>query len=200
MIFCDRIIIVEGKYDKIKLENIIDATIITTEGFGIFNDQQKREYIRKIAKKKGIAVLTDSDSAGFEIRNYIKNICGNTDIINVYIPQIKGKEKRKTTSGKEGILGVEGMSEKVILEAFKRAGIENTNSGKADKKITKQDMFKFKLSGFTNSKADRVDLAKFLNIPQNISSNAFLDVVNSLYSYNEFERQVKLWRQEADKK
>ncbi len=190
-------VVVEGKYDKIKLSNIIDATIIVTNGFSVFRDKEKRKLISLLAKKYGIIVMTDSDSAGNMIRSHIKKICPDGKIINVYIPQILGKEKRKATASKEGYLGVEGMSEKVIEEALNKSGV--TVSTEIKKKITKNDLFKLKLSGQSNSNEKRQSFLLFSGLPTGLSSSAFLDAVNALYDYEEFVKAVELWQSEEDK-
>ncbi len=192
-------VIVEGKYDKITLENIIDAPIIKTDGFRIFSQKDKCDYIRALAKKNGIVVLTDSDNAGQLIRSYLKKICGDSKIVNVYIPQIKGKEKRKTTASKEGFLGVEGMNEEVIKNAFSRSNV-SFDYIKRDDIVTKQDFYLYGLSGRENSASIRKNLASFLELPKNISSSAMLDAINSLYGKTEFERRLLLWQQDTDKK
>ena len=188
-------IIVEGKYDKIVLENIVDATIITTDGFGVFKNAEKRELIKLLAHKCGIVVITDSDSAGAVIRSHLKQICPEDSIINVYIPQLIGKEKRKTKPSKEGLLGVEGMTQQVLLEALSRSGITGGEiTRKRDKKITKTTFFSLGLSGGKNSSYLRESLAEYLKLPKNISANAFLDCINAIYDYNEFIEAVDLWQ------
>lgn len=191
--------VVEGKYDKITLSNIIDATIITTDGFGIFKNKEKTALIRAYAQKTGIIIMTDSDSAGAQIRAHLKNICAEGKIINVYIPQLKGKEKRKTDESREGYLGVEGMTKECVISALKRSGVfgEETDNFK---KITKTDLFSLGLSGCQNSTKLRISLQKHLDLPDNLSSNAFLDAVNTLYTYDEFFEEVKKWEREEDKK
>lgn len=200
MISVDIPIIVEGKYDKIKLSSFIDGVIIATDGFRIFKDTEKRDYIRKVASEKGIIVATDSDSAGAVIRSHIKNICPNGKIINVYLPQIKGKEKRKDKASAEGFLGLEGIDIDLLEKAFINSGVgiikENLNS----KTITKKDLFLFGLSGRDNSAVLRKEFALFVNLPTNLSSNAFLDALNTVLAYNEFLEAVEKWRHETDKK
>lgn len=197
-------VIVEGKYDKITLENIIDATIIATNGFSIFKNEEKRKLIKTLAEKNGIVVMTDSDSAGAVIRSHIKQICAKDSIINVYIPQLKGKEKRKDKRSKEGLLGVEGMTQEIILNALRRSGVVCENTTKAnDKKVSKTLLFELGLSGGENSSFLRDDLAKFLDIPTGVSANAFLDCVNAIFEYDEFIKAVNLWqksKQDAVKK
>ena len=190
MIKLDIPIIVEGKYDKITLENIIDAPIFKTDGFGIFKNAEKRGLIRQLAEKKGIIVMTDSDSAGNLIRSHLKGIVGEEKIINVYIPQIEGKEKRKSVSSKEGYLGVEGMTEETVLAALEKSGVFSGTGIKAKEKITKQQLFALGLSGNQNAKQKREEAAEKLGLPKGLSSNAFLDALNALYTYEEFFKAV----------
>ena len=162
-------IIVEGKYDKITLENVVDALIIPTDGFSVFKDKEKCKLIRTLAQKFGVIVITDSDSAGNMIRAHIKNIVGDSEIINVYVPQIKGKEKRKVKPGKEGVLGVEGMTPEILISAFEKSGVTGKSVEKKTEKITKTDLFERGLSGCENSAERRQELLKKLELPQNLS-------------------------------
>ncbi len=201
MIKLNQAVIVEGKYDKIKLANFIDATIIPTNGFGIFNDKQKRELIKLLAENTGIIVMTDSDSAGNMIRSHLKQICPIGTITNVYVPQLLGKEKRKSKPSKEGLLGVEGLSEDIILKALYRSGIANSEKTlKKGKAVTKNDLYTLGLSGGENSSILREELAKHLHLPLGMTTNAFLDCVNAVFEYDDFIKAVTLWQQEADKK
>lgn len=186
-------VIVEGKYDKITLENVIDTLIIPTNGFGIFKDREKCAMIRSLAKKNGIIIMTDSDSAGAVIRSYLKKIIGDSEIINVYIPQLKGKEKRKSAGSKEGFLGVEGMTPEIIEEALKKSGVF-CDKAETLKKITKADMFKFGLSGCKDSGEKRKSFLKYLSLPENLSSSAMLDVMNNMFTAEEFAIIFSLWR------
>lgn len=179
-------VIVEGKYDKITLENVIDALIIPTNGFSVFKDSQKRDLIRLLAKEKGVIVMTDSDNAGNLIRAYIKKIVGDSRIINVYVPSLKGKEKRKTKASKEGLLGVEGMSPEMIEEALKRSGVIGRKVPRNTRKITKNDMYLLGLSGRDNSALKRKRLLRKIELPESLSSSAMIDIVNTLYTYEEF--------------
>ena len=192
MIKIDKVIIVEGRYDKIKLSSMIDGIIIETEGFGIFKDKDKQKLIRKLAETKGIAILTDSDSAGFVIRNFITSIVPKEYITNVYIPDIYGKEKRKDSPSKEGKLGVEGVSAEILKEAFKKAGIgvsqRETNERK---KITLNDFFDDGLTGDTQSKRKRTDLLKKLDLPERMSTKAMLDILNTFITYDEYKKLVE---------
>lgn len=201
MIKLNEAVIVEGKYDKITLENIIDATIITTNGFSIFKDKQKCQLISRLAQKNGIIVMTDSDSAGMLIRSHLKQICPDGNIINVYVPQLIGKEKRKTKQSKQGLLGVEGLDKQVIIEALARSGITGqVCASKSKKSITKTQLYTLGLSGGENSSFLRDDLAEYLDLPKGLSANAFLDCLNAVYDYDEFLKAVQQWQQDADKK
>ncbi len=200
LIKLNQVVVVEGKYDKITLSNIIDAIIITTDGFGIFKNKEKISLIKAFAKTKGIVVMTDSDSAGAQIRGYLKGICCEGEITNVYIPQLKGKEKRKAEYSKEGYLGVEGMSREIVSEALKRSGVICSEAEENLNKITKTDLFSVGLSGGKNSAFLRKKLLKFLRLPDNLSANAFLDAINTLFTYEEFFEEVKKWQQEEGKK
>lgn len=192
MIKIDKVIIVEGRYDKIKLSSMIDGIIIETEGFGIFKDKDKQKLIRKLAETKGIAILTDSDSAGFVIRNFISSIVPKEYITNVYIPDIYGKEKRKDSPSKEGKLGVEGISAEILKEAFKKAGIGVSQSETNErKKITLNDFFDDGLTGDTQSKRKRTDLLKKLDLPERMSTKAMLDILNTFITYDEYKKLVE---------
>lgn len=192
MIKTDRAVIVEGRYDKIKLTNILDAQIIETGGFSIFNDGEKRAFIKRLAETKGIIIITDSDAAGFKIRNYIKNFSKNGDIINVYIPDILGKEKRKNTYSKERKLGVEGMDDSVLLEAFKKAGITADSSAPDENRrlITKTDLYLDGFNGTDNSCEKRRKLLTLLSLPKRLSSSAMLDALNSFYTFEQYKQAV----------
>lgn len=186
-------VIVEGKYDKKTLENVIDALIIPTNGFGIFKDKDKCQMIRTLAEKFGVIVICDSDSAGNLIRAHIKNIVGDSKITNVYIPQIKGKEKRKSKGGKEGLLGLEGMPPEIIMEALEKSGVVGVGETGEGPKVTKTDMFLRGLSGGSDSKERRKILLERLSLPDNLSPNAMLDIINTIMTYDEFCEVTKDW-------
>lgn len=180
-------VIVEGKYDIIKLSNMIDGLIIKTDGFGIFKDKEKQKLIRRLAKEKGIIILTDSDSAGFMIRSFISNVVKKENIINVYVPDVYGKEKRKTTAGKEGKIGVEGMSEQVLLEAFEKAGVFCSKSEQEQRRlITNVDLFEWGFSGRADSKQRRRLLLKKLELPERLSTSSLVKILNTFVLYEEF--------------
>ena len=200
MIRLNQAVIVEGKYDKITLENLIDATILVTDGFGIFKDTEKRRLIKTLAETCGIIILTDSDQAGQQIRRFIKNICADGQVQNVYIPQLKGRERRKSAPSKEGFLGVEGMTVSVLEEAFRKSGILQEKVPGNRPKITKNDLYFMGLSGCENSAAARAELSAYLHLPQGLSPSVFLDLVNTFYSAKEFEEKVESWHRDTDKK
>lgn len=178
-------VIVEGKYDKIKLSNILDAFIIETNGFAIFKDKPKLSFIKKLAKERGIIILTDSDHAGFMIRNYISSGVPKEQIKNVYIPDIFGKEKRKDTPSKEGKLGVEGMTKEVILASFEKAGVSSTSSV-CDNPITTVDFYDLGLTGGANSKAKRKAVCKVLDLPEFLSTSSLISCINNFMTKEEF--------------
>jgi len=188
-------IIVEGTYDKIKLDQIVDATIIMTNGFAIFKDKQKMKLIRKLAETTGIVVLTDSDRAGFLIRNYINKCIPPEYVKHAYIPEIKGVEKRKAVPGKEGLLGVEGIQNIFIQEALRNAGCiidgdeENLVANK--RLITKLDLYEDGFTGKANSHELRNKLIKKMGLPSKISTNALLKVLNILYGYDGYKEMIK---------
>ena len=186
MIKIEQAIIVEGKYDKIKLSSIIDAVIITTDGFNIFKDKEKLELIKYYAEKTGIIIMTDSDSAGFLIRNHIRGAIKNGKIINVYVPDIMGKEKRKIKPSAEGKLGVEGIDCKIILDAFDKAGVMSS-AAESRVRLTKTDQFELGLSGGKNSSEKRKKLLKFLRLPSLLTPNSMLEVLNTMMDRKELE-------------
>ena len=174
-------IVVEGRYDKNTLSQIVDAPIFETSGFGIMKDKDQLELLRRVAKKRGLVVFTDSDGAGFVIRNFLKSAIDGAYLKHAYIPDIPGKEKRKAAPGKEGKLGVEGMRPDIIVEALRRAGA--TIEGETEKKtggLTKQDMMELGLSGGKDSSQKRLELLKKLELPAHMSANAMLQALNLL--------------------
>ena len=179
-------IVVEGRYDKNTLSQIVDAPILETSGFGIFKDKQQMSLLRRVAESRGLIVFTDSDGAGFVIRNHIKSAIPGKYLKHAYIPDIPGKEKRKAAPGKEGKLGVEGMSREIIIESLRRAGatIEGEEAPQS-RQITKQDLMSLGLSGGPDAGAKRLALLKKLNLPEHMSPNAMLQALNLLYSLEE---------------
>ena len=185
-------IVVEGRYDKNTLSQIVDAPILETSGFGIFKDKEQMALLRRVAETRGLIVFTDSDGAGFVIRNHLKSAIPAKYLKHAYIPDIYGKEKRKAAPGKEGKLGVEGMKREVILESLRRAGAtfegEDVPAGTAE--ITKADLMDLGLYG-PGSNERRAALVKKLGFPEKISTNAFLQAVNLLYTLEELKESVK---------
>lgn len=184
-------ILVEGRYDKNTLSQIVDAPILETAGFGIFKDKKQMQLLRQVAEKRGLIVFTDSDGAGFVIRNHIKSAIPGKFLKHAYIPDIMGKERRKAAPGKEGKLGVEGMSREIILDALRHCGatIEGENAPRTNE-ITKQDLMELGLSGGPDASAKRLALLKKLNLPEHMSANAMLQAVNLLYSREELTNLV----------
>ena len=185
-------IVVEGRYDKNTLSQIVDAPILETSGFGIFKDKQQLALLRRVAENRGLIVFTDSDGAGFVIRNHLKSVIPAKFLKHAYIPDIYGKEKRKAAPGKEGKLGVEGMRPEIILDALRKAGATMDGEQVSSRQqITKQDLMELGLSGGKDSSALRLQLLKKLDRPQHMSANAMLQALNLLYSLEELVEIVE---------
>ena len=190
-IYLKQPVIVEGRYDKIKLQSFIGSLIIATDGFRIFKDREKRYMIRTLGKKYGLIILTDSDKGGLVIRNHLKSIAGGCKMTQLYIPQIIGKESRKAKPGKENLLGVEGMEISLLKNIFAANGLtEETADMPPKEQITKQDFYADGLSGRENSELRRKAFMEKLGVPSYLSANALLDVCNSLLSREEYQRMV----------
>ncbi|MDE6834159.1 MAG: DUF4093 domain-containing protein [Ruminococcus sp.] len=190
MIKINQAIIVEGKYDKIKLSSVVDAVIIVTDGFRIFKDSEKLALIRYYARKTGIIILTDSDSAGRKIRGYIKGAVKDGQIINVYIPDIFGKEKRKEKPSAEGKLGVEGINKDILIKSFEKSGIHSEEITRK-KDITKYTLYELGLSGGKNSRQLRENLQKSLDLPSIMSTGSLIEVLNTMMTSQELSEYVK---------
>jgi len=186
----NKAIVVEGKYDKIKLSSIFNAVIIVLDGFGIYKDKEKMALLRYYAKTLGIIILTDSDSAGFRLRGYLKGAIKG-DIRHVYIPDVFGKEKRKIKPSAEGKLGVEGMEKDIILKAFENAGI-SFDSKKIHSDITKTTLYELGLTGKSNSSALREKLLKSLGLPSLLTTNSMLEVLNTMMTKDELCAKINL--------
>lgn len=189
------VIVVEGRYDKNALAQVVDATVITLGGFSVFNDKEKLAFLRRLAEKQGLIVLTDSDGAGFVIRNYLKGTLPKELIKQAYIPDVQGKERRKRHAGKEGKLGVEGMKPEVLLSVLERAGAtfldgEGENASLKDP-ITKADLFALGLTGGPDSAAKRQALLRKLDLPEHLNANGMLEALNLLYDRETLEQAVK---------
>jgi ribonuclease M5 len=185
-------IVVEGRYDKNTLSQIVDAPILETNGFGIFKDKEQMALLRKVAEVRGLVIFTDSDGAGFVIRNHIKCAIPAQFLKHAYTPDILGKERRKAKAGKEGKLGVEGMTRDIILESLRRAGatFEGVNTASDNAEITKADLMDLGLYG-PGSNVNRLALIKKLGFPEKMSNNAFLQAVNLLYSVDELSSIIQ---------
>ena len=183
------VIVVEGRYDKNALSQVVDAVIIETSGFGIFNDAEKRKLLQTMAEARGLIVLTDSDGAGFVIRNYIRGCVDPKLVKHAYIPDIYGKERRKSAPSREGKLGVEGMKPQVLLDALMRAGatFDDEENKKAAPRISKADMYARGLSGRDGSAEKRARLIKQLGLPERLTADGLLDVLNATMSREEFQ-------------
>jgi ribonuclease M5 len=183
------VIVVEGRYDKHRVTQAVNATIITTSGFSILNNKEKVSLLRRLAEKRGLIILTDTDRAGFFIRNRLKSMLSDTNIKHAYIPDVKGTEKRKEKPSKEGKLGVEAMPDNVIQKALERAGATFVDTGTEPVikgNITKADLFELGLTGNINSAIKRRELNKSLNFPERLSTNNLLEALNILYTRDEF--------------
>lgn len=187
-------IVVEGKYDQNTLRQIVDTAIFTTNGFADMKDPALLHLLRQAAQTTGLIILTDSDGAGFLIRNTLKSALPETGVLHAYIPDLPGKEKRKTAPGKEGLLGVEGMTPEILLKALRNAGAEFADGSTpppAREPITKQDLFALGLSGGPESAKKRAALLKALSLPAHMSANALLQALNVLFSREEFFTQAR---------
>lgn len=189
------VIVVEGRYDKNTLAQVVDAAVITLGGFSVFNDKEKLAFLRRLAEKQGLIVLTDSDGAGFVIRNYLKGALPKDRVKQAYIPDVHGKERRKRAPGKEGKLGVEGMKPDVLLEALRRSGatfLDEIGEAQPPKApITKADLFELGLTGGPDSAARRQALLKRLDLPEHLTANGLLEALNLLYDLERLRQEIK---------
>ena len=183
-------IIVEGKYDKIKLASIVEARIITTDGFGLFRQSEKLELIRRLAEKNGIIILTDSDGAGLVIRNHLRSSLPAEKIINLYTPRIEGKEKRKKTPSRSGVIGIEGMDADLLREMLLPYS-DGNHPVKSTDPVSKTDFYNDGLSGSPGSSEKRKNLAEKLSLPPELSANALLEAINLLYTKEEYKEFIK---------
>ncbi len=191
MLYTDKAIVVEGRYDKIRLSGVVDALIITTDGFHIFNDKEKQRFIKKTALEKGLLILTDSDAAGFKIRNLIKNIVPEDRVTHVFIPDIFGKEKRKDAPSKEGKLGVEGIDSKILTEALLKSGAFTETEKPTDRQeITTADLYEAGLTGGVNSAEKRRVFLEKNGLPARLTGKTMLQAVNMVMTRQEFLLQL----------
>lgn len=186
MIKIKQAIVVEGRYDKNTLSQLVDAPIFETNGFGVMKDRAMLDFLRRVAQARGLIILTDSDGAGFVIRNFLKGALPKDKVLHAYIPDISGKERRKTHAGKEGKLGVEGMTPEILLTALKNAGAQAEQTDAPTERITKTDLFLAGLSGGKGSAEKRIALQRKLHLPAHLGANAFLDALNLLMTREDF--------------
>ena len=198
MIKIKEAIVVEGRYDRNTLSQIVDAPIFETQGFGIFKDKKQMNLLRRVAKTRGLIVFTDADGAGFVIRNHIKSAIESKYLKHAYTPDIFGKERRKAAPGKEGKLGVEGMRPEIIVDALRKAGatIEGETPAQAPSGLTKQDLMELGLSGGPGSSEKRLALLKKCGLPERMTANAMLDALNLLYTREALLEKIKELEQE----
>ncbi len=196
MIRIKEAVVVEGRYDRNKLSGLLDSLIVETEGFGIFRDSEKLNYIRRLGRERGLVLLLDSDGAGFVIRGKLSSLLPKEQVKHAYIPDVQGKEKRKSHPSKEGKLGVEGMSLDVLRKALLRAGatLEADESVRPNREqITKLDLYEAGLSGCDDSSVRRRELQKMLDLPERLSANGLLDALNALYSREQFQDMISVY-------
>ena len=186
-------IVVEGRYDKNTLSQLLDAPIFETAGFGVMNNRELLTFLREVARRRGLIILTDSDGAGFVIRNYLKGALPKEQVLHAYIPDVFGKERRKRQAGKEGKLGVEGMTPEILLAALRDAGahIEGETAQAAGEPISKLDLFELGFSGIADSSNRRAALKRELSLPEHLSTNGLLDALNVLFRREEFLERYK---------
>lgn len=187
------VIVVEGKYDAIRVKSAVEAVVVETHGFGLFRDKEQLALLRRLAASRGVLVLTDSDGAGFVIRNYLSGVLPPSQVKHAYIPEIAGKERRKAAPSKEGLLGVEGVDNAVILEALERAGatFEEDERAGAAPWLTKGDLYADGLSGGPDSAGRRAALLRLLGLPQKLSANRLLEVINATMTPDEYRRVLQ---------
>lgn len=176
---CSKVIVVEGKYDKIRIESLLDATVLTTEGFGIFKNAEKRAMIKRLAEKRGLVILADPDGAGKVIRGHLHTLTGGRGISDLYVPPTQGKERRKTHGSKEGLLGVEGIDNETLLALFEKSGLLDDGTPTTPT-YTKNDLYRLGYFGKADSKSRREAVLEANSLPKNLSSSAFLDIINLL--------------------
>ena len=192
LLHTDRVLVVEGKYDAARLSHLTDAMILLTDGFGIYKDKKRQQLLKALAKKNGLILFTDSDAAGFRIRTYITNLVGAEHVVQAYVPAIHGKEKRKPQPGKEGLLGVEGVDDAIVLQALKDAlGPEADAAATpkpAGRAITYTDLYNWKLSGTPGSAERKYALLNALGLPPRLSKKELVEALNRLYSFEELDK------------
>ena len=190
----DRVLIVEGKYDAARLSHLTDAMILLTDGFAIYKDKKRQQLFKALAKKNGLILLTDSDAAGFRIRTYITNLVGEKNVVQAYVPAIHGKEKRKPQPGKEGLLGVEGVDDAILLQILKDALGEEVSGEPVrpeGRQITYTDLYDWGLSGTAGSAERKAALLNRLSLPPRLSKKELVEALNRLYSFEQLDEMIE---------
>lgn len=191
MLKLTRALLVEGKYDAARLHNLVDGTVLTTDGFRVFKDAALQNLLKKIATAQGLVILTDSDAAGFKIRHFVTGLVGAQNVLQAYVPAVPGKESRKAQPGKEGLLGVEGVDDALILQGLQTALAGAADTTAADRSITYTDLYEWGISGTANSADNRRKLLHRLGLPPRLSKKELLDVLNILYTYESLDAEIR---------
>ncbi len=199
MIQIRQAVIVEGKYDKIRLSSLLDTLILETDGFAIFKNKERQALIRRLAQKRGILILTDSDAAGFKIRAFLGGSIPPQQVYHAYIPDIFGKEKRKETPSKEGKLGVEGMPTEALVQALEKAGVLYQDVQTPKRQITNADLYADGFSGRPDSRKMRAKLLEYFALPERLSTGALLKTLNTFAEYDEYRQAVKEIQQKMER-
>ena len=191
MLKLTRALLVEGKYDAARLHNLVDGTVLTTDGFRVFKDAALQNLLKKVAAAQGLVILTDSDAAGFKIRHFVTGLVGAQNVLEAYVPAVPGKESRKAQPGKEGLLGVEGVDDALILLGLQTALAGAADTTAADRSITYTDLYEWGISGTANSADNRRKLLHRLGLPPRLSKKELLDVLNILYTYESLDAEIR---------
>lgn len=191
MLKLTRALLVEGKYDAARLHNLVDGTVLTTDGFRVFKDAALQNLLKKVAAAQGLIILTDSDAAGFKIRHFVTGLVGAQNVLQAYVPAVPGKESRKAQPGREGLLGVEGVDDVLILQGLQTALAGAADTAAADRSITYTDLYEWDISGTANSADNRRKLLHRLGLPPRLSKKELLDVLNILYTYESLDAEIR---------
>lgn len=191
MLKLTRALLVEGKYDAARLHNLVDGTVLTTDGFRVFKDAALQNLLKKVAAAQGLIILTDSDAAGFKIRHFVTGLVGAPNVLQAYVPAVPGKESRKAQPGREGLLGVEGVDDALILQGLQTALAGAADTTAADRSITYTDLYEWGISGTANSADNRRKLLHRLGLPPRLSKKELLDVLNILYTYESLDAEIR---------
>ena len=191
MLKLTRALLVEGKYDAARLHNLVDGTVLTTDGFRVFKDAALQNLLKKVAAAQGLIILTDSDAAGFKTRHFVTGLVGAQNVLQAYVPAVPGKESRKAQPGREGLLGVEGVDDALILQGLQTALAGAADTAAADRSITYTDLYEWGISGTANSADNRRKLLHRLGLPPRLSKKELLDVLNILYTYESLDAEIR---------